>query len=200
MAAGPDFFDGIYARADGDETAIPWQHHAASRPLFDAWCQGLEEARGRTALVVASGLGDDAVALAAKGFDVTAFDGSTTAVDWARGRHSEAAVDWHVADLFATPPEWTGAFDLVVEVFTVQSIAPDLEVAAAEAIRAFVAPGGSLVAIAITGDPGTGGPPWPLSGVVIDALIGDLTVADHHVEALSDEIDVVRLELHRPAR
>ncbi len=200
MVDGPDFFDGIYARADGDETAIPWQHHAASRPLFDAWYEALGEVRGATALVVASGLGDDAAALAAKGFDVTAFDGSPTAVEWARGRHGDAAVDWHVADLFATPPDWRGAFDLVVEVFTVQSIAPDLEVAAAEAIRSFVAPGGTLVAIAITGESGTGGPPWPLSGVVVDALIGDLDVADRHVEALSTEIDVVRLELHRRPR
>ena len=123
-----------------------------SRPLFDAWYETLGEVRGVTALVVASGLGDDAAALATKGFDVTAFDGSPTAVEWARGRHGDAAVDWHVADLFATPPDWRGAFDLVVEVFTVQSIAPDLEVAAAEAIRSFVAPGGTLVAIAITGE------------------------------------------------
>jgi len=197
--AGPDgFFDQVYAGARGDETAVPWQA-AASRPLFDAWYARLEDRPGAKALVVAAGLGDDAAALAAKAFDVTAFDGAATAVDWARRRHPGVPVAWHVADLLAAPAAWADAFDLVVEVFTVQSISPDREIKAAEAVRSFVAPGGTLLVIAITGDPATGGPPWPLSAEVIDALVGDLEILERHAEPLGPGTDAVRLELKRPS-
>ena len=50
------------------------------------------------------------------GLDVVAFDSSPTAVEWARSRHPDTAVDWQVADLFAPPSDWLGSFDLVVDV------------------------------------------------------------------------------------
>ncbi len=199
MGGDGEFFDAVYASAEGDDTAIPWQEHAASRPLFDDWYQGLGDGRGAPALVVAAGLGDDAAALAEKGFAVTAFDAAPTAVEWARRRHPDAPVEWHVADLFDAPTAWAGAFDLVVEVFTVQSIPLHLEVDAARTIRGFVAPGGTLLAIALIGDPTGRDRPWPLAPHVVDALIGDLTVLRRDGQPLGPGVEAVRFELQRPS-
>ena len=199
MGGDDGFFDAVYAGAEGDDTAIPWQEHAASRPLFDDWYQGLGESQGAPALVVAAGLGDDAAALAEKGYAVTAFDAAPTAVEWARRRHPDAPVEWHVADLFDAPAAWSGAFALVVEIFTVQSIPLDLEVDAARAIRGFVAPGGTLLAIALLGDPTGRDRPWPLAPHVVDALIGDLTEKGRHGRPLGPGVEAVRFELQRPS-
>ncbi len=49
-----------------------------------------------------------------------AFDVSPTAVDTARRRFPCSAVEYVTADLLSPPRFWAGAFDRVVEVFTVQ--------------------------------------------------------------------------------
>ncbi|MCD9624676.1 class I SAM-dependent methyltransferase [Rhabdothermincola salaria] len=194
-----DFFESVYARAEGDDAAVPWQH-AISRRLVEEWLADLEPDHHRRALVVASGLGDDAAALAEHGLEVVAFDAAPSAVAWARRRHPEADVDWQVADLFALPADWHAAFDLVVEVFTVQSIAPEQQVAAVEAIHRTVAPGGLLMAVAITvADPEEpSGPPWPLRPHVVDALVDGFHVRRHHDEDLAPGLTARRLELERP--
>ena len=197
----PDFFDALYAGADGDESAIPWQR-AMSRGLIGAWLQNLDPDRHRRALVVAAGLGDDAAALARLGLDVVAFDLSPTAVEWAGRRHRDAAVDWQVADLFHPPPEWKAAFDLVVEVFTIQSIPPVRQAEAATTTRSFLAPGGTLIGVAIVHD-GTmepEGPPWPLHPYTIDVLADGLDERSRHVEELGPTASCIRLELVRSER
>lgn len=194
-----EFFDAIYQQAEGDEQAVPWQS-AISRPLIADWIEHLDPAAHSRALVVAAGLGDDAAALAEKGLDVVAFDQAPTAVEWARNRHPEAGVDWRVADLFDPPREWLGAFDLVVEVFTIQSIPPDHAPLAAAAVQRFVAPGGTLVAIALVHDEGLepGGPPWPLHPDSFEDLIaGHEELARHEVE-VREGIRCVLVELRRP--
>ncbi len=191
-----DFFDAVYASADGDDTAVPWQH-ASSRPLIDEWLATFDPTRHRRALVVAAGLGDDAAALAQLGLDVVAFDQAPTAIDWARRRHPDVNVAWQVADLFDPPPEWEAAFDLVVEVFTIQSIPPDRQVDAAVATRSFLAPGGTLVGIAIVHD-GTvdpDGPPWPLHPAVAERLADGLTERSRHAEQIGPTVSCIRLEL-----
>ena len=165
------FFDAIYEAAGRDESRIPWQD-AISRTVVQRWLDHFDPEPHRRALVVASGLGDDAVALAELGLQVTAFDSAATAVAWARERHPDAAVDWQVADLFDPPEGWTGGFDLVLEVFTVQSIEPGRQDDAAAAIAGFVAPGGTLVAVALVRDPARPpeGPPWPLDPATLASL------------------------------
>lgn len=67
-------------------------------------------------LELGSGTGSDAVWLAKQGFRVTALDVSSTAVDMARGKASDAGVniDFVVADIFKDRiPE--GPFDFVVD-------------------------------------------------------------------------------------
>ena len=79
---------------------------------------------GRRAIVVGSGLGDDAELVAGLGYATVAFDIAPTAVRTAQERFPGSAVEYRTADLLDPPPGWPGAFDLVVECITVQSL-PD---------------------------------------------------------------------------
>lgn len=196
-----DFFEAMYAQADGDDEAVPWQH-AMSRRIIADWLGNLEPGRGERAVVVAAGLGDDAAALAATDRDVVAFDAAPSAVEWARARHPGADVDWTVADLFDLPDDWSEAFDLVVEVFTVQSIEPARQPDAAIAIRELVAPGGTLVAVALVHDGSIdpSGPPWPLHPATVEVLGDGLEEAGRRVESVDDHVTCVLVELARADR
>jgi SAM-dependent methyltransferase len=127
---------------------------------------------GLRALDVGCGLGDNAEALAAAGARTTAFDLSQKAIDWAKRRFPDSHVDYRAADLFAAPPEWRESFDLVHECYTLQALPADLIPRAAEALAAFVAPGGRLLVIARARENAAApaGPPWPLSRRSIEAL------------------------------
>lgn len=76
-------------------------------------------AAGR-AVVVGCGLGADAEYLAVLDSETVAFDVSATAVDPSRQGWPASTVRYLAADLIAPPLEWREAFDLVVEVITVQ--------------------------------------------------------------------------------
>lgn len=147
-------YDAIYSRSRGQAPeAVPWAH-GAPHPLFESWIDATPTpGSGRNrALVIASGLGDDAEALAARGWDVTAFDASPQAIEWTRERFPHSTVDYHVRNLFALPPGWHHRFDLVVEVHTVQALPVTRRQAAIETISATVAPEGLLVVVAMTRD------------------------------------------------
>jgi SAM-dependent methyltransferase len=95
-------------------------------------------------LVVGCGVGDDAEELARRGAQVTAFDFAPTAIALCQKRFPSSSVDYRVADVFDLPSAWRQAFDLVVEIHTVQSVPPEQQAAAMRAIAGTVAPGGRL--------------------------------------------------------
>ncbi len=103
---------------------------------------------GRRALIVGCGLGDDAEELAARDFQVTAFDVSVAAIDWCRRRFPNSEVDYEAADLLDPPQAWHGAFDLVVEIYTLQVLPPELRAKAMANLASFVARGGTLLVVA----------------------------------------------------
>ncbi len=160
-------FDEMYAASRGmDVRSLPWAH-GKPHPFLSQWLERVApppKARNR-ALVIASGLGDDAEALAARGWKVTAFDASETAIAWTRERFPGSAVDYRVADLFALPPEWASAFDLVVEVHTIQALPPTRRQDAIARIASTVAPGGTLFVVTFLRDVHAepNGRPWPLT-------------------------------------
>ena len=139
------WFEPLYSEARAGTRSVPWDRGTA-HPLLAAWTaeRGLR-GEGRRALVIGAGLGFDAEHLAALGFATTAFDVAPTAVAMARERFPGSAVDYRVADLLDLPPEWAGAFDLVVEIITVQALPEDLRAPATAAIASTVAPGGDAL-------------------------------------------------------
>lgn len=162
------WFEPLYDRAAGDPGAVPWAS-AAPHPQLGPWLDAIEGGvAGLRALVVGCGLGDDAGELARRGARVTAFDVAPTAVEWARARVGGPGVEVVVADLFDLPHAWERAFDLVVEVRTIQSLPPGQRADAAAAVGRALAPGGLLLVVALVATSeaeriAAGGPPWPLA-------------------------------------
>lgn len=156
-------FEAMYQEAGSDLAAIPWAN-LEPRPALVEWLEGEEPGEGRAALVVGCGYGDDAEELARRGWTVSAFDFSPTAIARARERFPQTAVDYRVADLFDLPAEWRGRFDLVVEIHTLQAIPIEVRASGPATIAAMVAPDGRLWVSILGRDerlPG-GHRPWPL--------------------------------------
>lgn len=140
-------FETFYANVEGDPSRVPW---ADLRP-HDAmlrWLDGQPAVTpGQRAAVVGCGLGDDAIALAERGYNTLGFDIAPTAIDWACQRFTHERLRFEVADLFALHSAWLGGFDLVVEIYTFQSLPLAVRPAAMDHAASLVAPGGRLLVI-----------------------------------------------------
>lgn len=159
------WFDEIYKSAEGNNELIPWADLEPNR-YFKEWADrvGLS-GEGRKAMVVGCGLGDDAIYLHDLGFNVTAFDISPTAIDWAKKLSEGRKIDYSVADLFKPAEEWLGSFDLVLEIYTIQPLPLEMRNDVIDAVGAFAKDGGELV-IVTRGREDDEEPvelPWPVS-------------------------------------
>jgi SAM-dependent methyltransferase len=159
------WFEPLYRAAETGDAVVPWDDHAASSLLVEWTAAAALDGRGRRAIVVGCGLGDDAEHVASLGFDTVAFDVAPTAIRGARARFPDSAVEYVVADLLDVPAEWRGAFDLVVEHITVQALPDSVRPAAITAVAGLVAEDGTLLVISGARDAGEAvdGPPWPLT-------------------------------------
>ncbi|MDZ4832086.1 MAG: methyltransferase domain-containing protein, partial [Phycisphaerae bacterium] len=82
----PHDFEAIYRDAQGDPSRVRWED-GRPNPLLVSWLDrdaGDALRTGARVAVVGCGLGNDARELARRGYDVTAFDVSPTAIEWAR--------------------------------------------------------------------------------------------------------------------
>jgi SAM-dependent methyltransferase len=165
------WFETLYAAAEQGTVTVPWADYAPSPRVVSA-LTGVP-GRGR-ALVVGCGLGDDAEYVASLGFATTAFDISATAVACAQRRFPQSVVRYMTADLLSPPPAWAGAFDLVVEAFTLQVLTGSARRTAFARTATLVAPGGRLLVIARAreahDDPGS--MPWPLTRAELTSFRG----------------------------
>jgi SAM-dependent methyltransferase len=167
------WFDQLYDAATAGTVTMPWDR-TDPHPLLARWVEakGMQGA-GAHAVVVGCGLGADVAYLASRGFMSTGFDISETAIDIARARYPRDEVEFAVADLFDLPPPWRRAFDLVVEVFTVQALPDPPRDEAIRQVGTLVAPGGRLIAVEFRNESDvevTDGPPWPLRRAEIDGF------------------------------
>lgn len=160
-----EWFEILYSEAEGDATQIPWARLTTHPHLQDWLNLSQPQGEGRTALVIGCGLGDDGEALAKLGFQVTAFDISSTAIGWCHKRFPDSSVNYLVADLLALDTEWHHKFDLVIECRTIQALPVKMRSQVINCIAPLVAKGGTLLVITRLRDTDgvTDGPPWPLS-------------------------------------
>lgn len=167
------WFDQLYTQARQGDAVVPWDR-GTPHELLVAWAKD-RDGTGSRALVVGAGLGRDSEYLASLRYDTVAFDVSPTAVESTRNRFPDTTVDYRAADLFDPPAEWDRAFDLVVESMTVQALPIPLHEAAIPRVGSFVAPGGTLLVIAVAREEDTtpDGPPWPLTRREIESFATD---------------------------
>ena len=161
------WFEALYkeAEARSNTSEIPWADGLPNPDLLAFWRDRPQPAANKSALVVGSGLGDDAEQLASWGFRVTAFDISETAIRATGQRFPESKLDYVAADVLAPPPNWSGNFDFVFEANTLQALPRELRAVAITKIPDFVASGGQLLVIARGREPiePEGEAPWPLT-------------------------------------
>lgn len=184
------FFETVYQMAEGDAALVPWADLQAKDKVLQ-WLEQNPDHTGR-AIDVGCGLGDNAIALENAGYETTAFDFSSDAIEWAKKRFSDFSIEFHVQDLFDLPAEWSEKFDLVHECYTLQSIPPETLDQSIPAVAGLVAKGGILLVYARVREDGeeVSGPPWPLEKSRAASF------ADYGLELLSREY----FHLEKPGR
>jgi len=166
------WFDQLYLESERDGFAISWVD-LAPNPYLVEWLAGLAAPPRGRAIVVGCGYGDDAELLAGLGLNVVAFDVSPTAIAGCHRRFPDSEVKYLVADVLAPPVEWTGAFDLAFEAYTIQVLPGDARAACARSIAGLVGSGGTLLAVARSRRPEdpAGLMPWPLARPELDNFL-----------------------------
>ncbi len=187
-------FEKVYTEAEGDAELVPWAEQRP-KPLLVDWLEKREiKGEGGRALVVACGLGDDAEELARCGFRVTAFDISPRAIAWAGERFPDSRVDYRLADLYDLPADWRGGFDFICEIYTFQSLPPDIRPEAMMRTAELLAPAGELLAICRgrDRDQASEGPPYPLSREDFKPMRSSGLVERDFLDIRDDETPSVR--------
>lgn len=171
-ATAVESFEAIYAEAHGDASRVPWADQRP-HPALVNWLNAVAPSlvrSGSRVCVVGCGLGDDARELIHRGYDVTAFDCSETAINWAKQLDPNNGSRYIVANLFDLPSSLRGRFDLVVEVNTLQSLLPDDRAEAMKAIGSLVSRHGHVLVICRCAQQPASiddGPPW---AIMVDEL------------------------------
>lgn len=139
------WFDSIYTDAEGDHRAVFWAD-LEPNPYLLAWLEtsGIEH-KGRKAIAIGCGVGDDAEALSAVGYEVTAFDISPEAIRLCKNRYPDTRVNYLLADLFDYPSPWAESFNLVYECNTIQVLPGKYRIQARDAMVSLLSPEGYLL-------------------------------------------------------
>ena len=158
-----DWFEPLYADSNVRGDGVPWAH-MSTHPMLSAWLGDHPlDGTGKSALVIGCGMGDDAIQLESLGFAVTAFDVSASAIAYCNERFPTSTVQFVRADLFDPQPAWQRAFDVVLEIYTIQALPPQHETTVINAITDYVADNGQLLVITKVGAHKRDlahGPPW----------------------------------------
>jgi len=161
-----DWFETLYSKSNEEGNGVPWAN-MSPHPLFKSWMnKNLNIGKGKTALVIGCGMGDDAIELESNGFKVTAFDVSNSAIELCKKRFPNSEVEFIQADLIKGISAWHRKFDFVLEIFTIQALPPKYENTLIKNISDFVSESGKLMIITEIQKERRNfenGPPWLLN-------------------------------------
>ena len=184
------WFEELYCSSQRDRRMIPWDW-MEPHPFLVEWIE--ENKHTGHALVVGSGLGEDAAFLYEKGWKVTAFDVSESAVEWASQLHKGKEIDWLVGDLVQPEERWKEAFDLVLEVHILQAIPEETRNIAYRNLSPLLDRHGLLMCIGRLAnglEEENDAPPWPLSRDFIHQIGEDLSVVEFHTAVVPDKEEI----------
>lgn len=152
--SSPDFWQKKY-----DDHNLPWDTGTGT-PVFKRLIDSGVLPAG-SMLVVGAGTGHDARLFARNGYEVTAIDFAAGAIAAMHEAADPAApLDIRQADLFNLPPEFTAAFDYVLEYSVFCAIDPQQRADYVAAVDSTLKLGGVLVALVLPLSFGPGGPPF----------------------------------------
>ena len=184
------WFEELYCSSQRDRRMIPWDW-MEPHPFLVEWIE--ENKHTGRALVVGSGLGEDAAFLYEKGWKVTAFDVSESAVEWASQLHKGKEIDWSVGDLVQPEERWKGAFDLVLEVHILQAIPEEIRKSAYRNLSPLLDRHGLLMRIGRLAnglEEENDAPPWPLSRDFIHQIGEGLSEVEFHTAVVPDKEEI----------
>ena len=141
------WFEELYYQANGDGQEIPWANLTAN-PNLTRWLDAnYIQGNDKKALVVGSGLGDDAEALSEIGFKVTAFDIAPSAIAWSQKRFPTSRVKYLVANALKLEKSWENKFDFILESYTLQAVPDHIRQQIMKNIAKYLKPSGMLLVI-----------------------------------------------------
>lgn len=186
-----DWFETLYSESNNSGDGVPWAN-MEPHPIFKKWIDDNSPLKNeKTALVIGCGLGDDAIELETKGFKVTAFDVSESAIELCKKRFPASKVEFITADLLEGVSKWYKKFNLVLEIFTIQALPPKYEDKLIKNISDFVSDKGQLIVITeVQSEKRTyeNGPPWLLNHDYIKAF--ERFGLKHVSKTISNETEV----------
>jgi len=184
------WFEDLYRNNKETQENIPWARQAVN-PLLQSYLDDEKVHQGK-ALVIGCGLGDDAMALAEAGYEVTAIDVSQTALDLAQARFPDANITFKKQDIF----EYAIQFDFVFEAFTIQSLPVEFREKMIKAVAGTVSKGGKLLLVAHKREEMFDGPPWPLTPKEVDLFKEEgLTELSHTLHTEESKISNTRFRV-----
>ena len=139
------WFDSIYSDAEGDHEAVFWADLEPNPCLLEWLEQHPVTGLPKKAIAIGCGVGDDAEAMSASGYDVTAFDIAPTAIALCKSRYVDTKVQYLVEDLFDYPRDWWQGFDLVYECNTIQVLPGKYRLQARDAMVSLLAKMGDIL-------------------------------------------------------
>ena len=153
----PDKWDANYEQGtDGWDLGKP-------TPVFQRLLQNQDLLPGRI-IVLGAGRGYDAREFARHGFQVTAVDFSSQAVqEMHRLANAEAPVEIMQHDIFTLPESFNASFDYVLEYTCFCAIDPTRRAEYADLVTRLLKPGGTYIDLAFPLDGRKGGPPFAVS-------------------------------------
>ena len=184
------WFEELYCSSRRDRRLIPWDW-MEPHPFLVEWIE--ENQHTGRALVVGSGLGEDAAVRYEKGWKVTAFEVSESAVEWASQLHKGKEIDLLVGDLVQPEQRWKEAFDLVLEVHILQAIPKEIRNSAYRNLSPLLDKNGLLICMGRLAnglEEQNDAPPWPLSRDFIHQIGEGLSEVEFHTAVVPDKEEI----------